>query len=180
MQIQVHEGTWGGVTEQIYVRRPDFALLGFHFPEDIPAGLVRCFHDASPQTRLVLQYPQVLLADPTLLKLNVAGLLELHTGLEILVKCLLEVNNGFRFAEEIPDSGQIEPLTYITQQEKIILYWLSQGLDGGHLSERLHISPHTLKNHKNNLVHKLGLRTAKDLPILAADYRSWLEKHLQG
>jgi DNA-binding CsgD family transcriptional regulator len=59
-----------------------------------------------------------------------------------------------------------------TPREKDILTHLAQGATNEQIAKRLSISPNTVKNHKANLIEKLGLRTCHELTIYAFKWRS--------
>ncbi len=50
-----------------------------------------------------------------------------------------------------------DPLYYITQREREVLYWVSHGLTNKEISERIFLSEKTVKNHVSHILKKLDL-----------------------
>ncbi len=72
-----------------------------------------------------------------------------------------------------------DPLDYITQREREVLYWVSQGLTNKEISERIFLSEKTVKNHVSHILKKLDLsdRTKaaafawhEGLPLIPEDF----------
>lgn len=58
-------------------------------------------------------------------------------------------------------------LESLTPREMDILRYLSLGKTSRQISEALHISPHTVNNHRQNLLNKLGCKTVVELTRIA-------------
>lgn len=72
-----------------------------------------------------------------------------------------------------------DPLNGVTQREREVLYWVSQGLTNKEISERMFLSEKTIKNHVSSMLKKLDLtdRTKaaafawnQGLPLLPEDF----------
>ena len=72
-----------------------------------------------------------------------------------------------------------DPLDYITQREREVLYWVSHGLTNKEISERIFLSEKTVKNHVSHILKKLDLsdRTKaaafawqEGLPLIPEDF----------
>ncbi len=72
-----------------------------------------------------------------------------------------------------------DPLEYITQREREVLYWVSHGLTNKEISERIFLSEKTVKNHVSHILKKLDLsdRTKaaafawrEGLPLIPEDF----------
>ena len=50
-----------------------------------------------------------------------------------------------------------DPLDYITQREREVLYWVSHGLTNKEISARIFLSEKTVKNHVSHILKKLDL-----------------------
>ncbi len=59
----------------------------------------------------------------------------------------------------------MESQPMITQQERKILQLISLMKKNKEIGEELFISPHTVKNHKANLIRKLNLKSSSELLI---------------
>lgn len=58
-------------------------------------------------------------------------------------------------------------LTILSLREQEILTAMAQGANNADIAEQLGISPNTVKNHKRNLIEKLGLLNCAQLTIYA-------------
>lgn len=72
-----------------------------------------------------------------------------------------------------------DPLDYITQREREVLYWVSHGLTNKEISTRIFLSEKTVKNHVSHILKKLDLsdRTKaaafawhEGLPLIPEDF----------
>ncbi len=61
-----------------------------------------------------------------------------------------------------------DPLDYITQREREVLYWVSHGLTNKEISERIFLSEKTVKNHVSHILEKLGLEDRVQIVVFAA------------
>lgn len=94
------------------------------------------------------------------------GFLKPDSGGEQLKECVAKIGQGLRYihpdirrtytaAPHLPDK--------VTEHERKILGMISQGKQNKQIAEELCISPHTVKNHKSKLMHKLDLSRTIDL-----------------
>ena len=74
-----------------------------------------------------------------------------------------------------------DPLDYITQREREVLYWVSHGLTNKEISDKIFLSEKTVKNHVSHILKKLELsdRTKaaafawqEGLPLIPEDFFS--------
>lgn len=72
-----------------------------------------------------------------------------------------------------------DPLEYITQREREVLYWVAHGLTNKEISERIFLSEKTVKNHVSHILKKLDLRDRtkaaafawrEGLPLIPEDF----------
>lgn len=71
-------------------------------------------------------------------------------------------------------------LETLSQQEKQVLLLISQGYQNEAIAEVLFISPHTAKNHKENLKRKLKLSSTTQLYVEAHALQVWLLENMGG
>jgi two-component system nitrate/nitrite response regulator NarL len=71
---------------------------------------------------------------------------------------------GFTFAKEVPPTPECHDLT---EQEKVILFLISQGLTNKSIENKLHISKNTLKTHIRNIFSKTGVSNRTQAGIWA-------------
>jgi DNA-binding CsgD family transcriptional regulator/nucleotide-binding universal stress UspA family protein len=74
---------------------------------------------------------------------------------------------GRQREQEADDRAAIEQLT---PRELELLQALAEGLDGGAIAERLHISRRTERNHFTNILNKLGVHSRLQALVLALRY----------
>ncbi|MBN2860309.1 MAG: response regulator transcription factor [Sphaerochaetaceae bacterium] len=65
---------------------------------------------------------------------------------------------------------------FLTAREKEILYNLGQGFSSGSIARKLDVSRNTITSHIENMKHKLGISTSRDLSFYAIQMRHTQEK----
>ena len=65
-----------------------------------------------------------------------------------------------------PDFGDVMKAD-LSERELDVLRWLTRNLTNEEIAERLHLSPHTVKRHIENLLMKTGYRNRIDLAVNA-------------
>ena len=86
-------------------------------------------------------------------------------GVDVL-DCVAKIGQGRRYVHpDIRRTYQETPRlpAKVTDHERNILGLISQGKQNKQIAEELCISPHTVKNHKSKLMHKLDLSRTIDL-----------------
>ena len=71
------------------------------------------------------------------------------------------------------DGESIKRTDYITRRELQVLQLLARGKNSKEIAETLHISAHTVKNHRKNLLGKTGMKNSHELVLLAME-RGWV------
>ncbi|MBI4329673.1 MAG: response regulator transcription factor [Chloroflexi bacterium] len=51
----------------------------------------------------------------------------------------------------------------LTAREREVLHYLADGKTAGHIAEMLHLSPHTVRSHRENLMKKLNLHSKAEV-----------------
>ncbi|MEO5658486.1 MAG: response regulator transcription factor [Polaromonas sp.] len=127
------------------------------------------------------------------LKAGVDGYVLKDATYDELIVAIRSVLNGKKFLS--PDvSGQVVN-TYLngnhpeksqpawdklTSRERSILKLVAEGRTNRSTAEFLNVSPKTIEKHRASLMHKLGLRTATELVLLALE-QGWVEReHMRG
>ena len=59
------------------------------------------------------------------------------------------------------------PIDRLTPRERQVLALLVQAASGDEIAERLSVSPHTVRTHVNNVMHKLGVHSRSEAVALA-------------
>jgi DNA-binding NarL/FixJ family response regulator len=60
-----------------------------------------------------------------------------------------------------------EVMLLLTQREKEVLFWLSQGFNNAEISAKMVLSEKTVKNHVSHLLKKLGLNDRTQAAVMA-------------
>ncbi|MDR3354602.1 MAG: response regulator transcription factor [Synergistaceae bacterium] len=94
-----------------------------------------------------------------------------------LVKALRAVYNGESYVDpkvagKLLSSFQKrkaeqDVMFLLTQREKEVLFWLSQGFNNSEISDKMTLSEKTVKNHVSHLLKKLGLNDRTQAAVLA-------------
>ena len=74
----------------------------------------------------------------------------------------VEVGSG-RFDDKTCEGGKKNLAELFTDREKQIVIKLSQGLNAEQIAEELHLSHHTIKTHRKNILHKSGCANTTEL-----------------
>ena len=110
---------------------------------------------------------------------NMTATIEIHTNttklksdnenyersIKALKKELAEITDEKQRASETNDT---EIVTNLTQREIEVLRWVAEGATNTEISERLCISPHTVKSHVIHIFNKLGVNDRTQAAVWAA------------
>jgi PAS domain S-box-containing protein len=167
------------------LRDVDVAVIDLGLPDGYGGDLVK-------ELRQLNHHAQALVLSATLDRADVARAVEhgaagvldkvvhldevvnavrrLHAGEMLLpmeeIVALLR-HAGRQREQEAADRAAIEQLT---PRELELLQALAEGLDGGAIAERLHISRRTERNHFTNILNKLGVHSRLQALVLALRY----------
>ena len=127
------------------------------------------------------------------LKAGVDGYVLKDASYDELIVAIRSVINGKKFLS--PDvSGQVvnsylngdsadkaqTPWDKLTSRERSIVKLVSEGRTNRSAAEFLNVSPKTIEKHRASLMHKLGLKNATELVLLALE-QGWVEReHMSG
>jgi len=67
------------------------------------------------------------------------------------------------------DSEEDQAFAALSQREREILGWISEGLSNAEIAERLSISEKTVRNHVSKVFDKLGVWTRAQAIVFARD-----------
>ena len=115
--------------------------------------------------RILICSPQVR-SRCSLDEISLDGILMSDAKRSDLIACINNVGRGLRYVHPnlrlgykdipaLPDA--------ITDKEEEILRYVSMGMQNMQIADLVHISRHTVKNHKSNMVEKLGLSGTTEL-----------------
>ena len=127
------------------------------------------------------------------LKAGVDGYVLKDATYDELIVAIRSVLNGKKFLS--PDvSGQVvnsylngdstdkpeTPWHKLTSRERSIVKLVAEGRTNRSAAEFLNVSPKTIEKHRASLMHKLGLKNATELVLLALE-QGWVEReHMRG
>ncbi len=157
---------------------PDIILLDVNMPKMNGGQVIRALRNGKTSARFVVitayddeEYLTTLSAS------GISGYILKSSGLSELLFALRTVYNGesyvdpkvagkllstFQKRKETNDTFMV-----LTQREKEVLYWLSQGFNNFEISTRMILSEKTVKNHVSHLLKKLGLNDRTQAAVLA-------------
>ena len=89
-----------------------------------------------------------------------------------------QVVNSYLNGDSIEKSGT--PWDKLTSRERSIVKLVAEGRTNRTAAEFLNVSPKTIEKHRASLMHKLGLKSATELVLLALE-NGWVERvHMRG
>lgn len=161
----------------------DIILMDVNMPEMDGAEATRQIKQQYPHTKVIMltmfntrDYIEKLL------KAGADGYILKNTGKEELILAIESVYRGESFfSREVTDkimeglqkkkSAETDPmLTELTEREKDVLKLIVQELTTNEISEKLHISTHTVETHRKNLISKLQVKNIAGLVKYAIQY----------
>lgn len=154
--------------EVIAHQQPDLAVVGVDLPDERGTELVRRL-SGREKAKFVIYTG---LTDPDLLEAafrsGARGLVAKPAGLPVLVDALREVWRGGRYFDRSfaprtnGNGGKV-----LSRRESEILAMLAGGLTGEDISQRLVLSPETVRTHVRNAMKKLQARTRIEAVVKA-------------
>jgi two-component system nitrate/nitrite response regulator NarL len=69
-----------------------------------------------------------------------------------------------------PPRSVDEPIARLTPRERQVLGFLVRAATSDEIAERLSVSPHTVRTHINNVMHKLGVHSRSEAVVYAVRY----------
>lgn len=173
--------------------RPDIVLLDISLPGRSGIDLAREIHVKLPDTRIIIVS---MFLKPELVKEAVeagaSGYINKSSSPDTLLEGIRHVEEGQLYLDgvvsrellsELKDNGNGRPARnpeygLLSAREQEIMRLIAEGVPPRDIAERLFISVKTVKNHRANILHKLGLHTTYDMVKYAArigliDVETW-------
>ena len=174
-------GTVAEALARVPAVRPDVAVLDMRLPDGTGDALCRELRARLPGLScLVLTSYADQEARDAALAAGAAGFLLKQVRGSALVTAVHTVAGGGSIA---PDVGRIAPsraatgratgdrLAGLTDQERIVLRLIGEGLTNRQIGERMGLAEKTVKNYTSHLLAKLGLERRTQAAILATELR---------
>jgi DNA-binding NarL/FixJ family response regulator len=133
---------------------PDVAVVDLYLGQASGAELCAALREVSPATRVLLISGAGWLSPAAARAAGASGFVPKDWMAEDVLSAVRMVANGmtvFVPREERPRVG-------LTRREREIVALMARGSTNGEIAGRLHLSPHTVKDHASALYRKLGVR----------------------
>jgi DNA-binding NarL/FixJ family response regulator len=157
---------------------PDIVLLDINMPKMDGGQVVKHLKSASLSTKFVAitaYDDEEHLAALSAIGIN--GYILKSSSMPDLISALHSVQSGESYVDpkvagKLLSSFQKrkeeqDVMLLLTQREKEVLFWLSQGFNNAEISAKMVLSEKTVKNHVSHLLKKLGLNDRTQAAVLA-------------
>ncbi|MDR1516208.1 MAG: response regulator transcription factor [Synergistaceae bacterium] len=157
---------------------PDIVLLDINMPKMDGGQVVKHLKNAKLPTKFVAitaYDDEEHLASLSAIGIN--GYILKSSSMPDLIAALHSVNGGESYVDpkvagKLLSSFQKrkeeqDVMFLLTQREKEVLFWLSQGFNNAEISAKMVLSEKTVKNHVSHLLKKLGLNDRTQAAVLA-------------
>lgn len=155
---------------------PDLLITDLTLKDGTGLELIKYVKDRFPRIRILVlsAHEEHLFADRAL-RAGASGYVHKQESEEKLLEAVRTVQAGRRYVNEEtlqrlldqaisgPDANADDPVSRLTDRELEIYRSLGQGETPADLARRLHLSPHTVDSHRENIRHKLGLKNGREL-----------------
>ncbi|MDR3255012.1 MAG: response regulator transcription factor [Synergistaceae bacterium] len=164
--------------DMILATEPDIVLLDINMPKLDGGQVVKQLKDSGLHTK----YMAITAYDDeehlaALSAIGINGYILKSSSMPDLLSALRSVNNGESYVDpkvagKLLSSFQKrkeeqDVMLLLTQREKEVLFWLSQGFNNAEISAKMVLSEKTVKNHVSHLLKKLGLNDRTQAAVLA-------------
>ena len=156
--------------------KPDVAVLDLAMPRPDGIEVIRQVAAGKYATKcIILTMKEELYAVKRALAAGARGYLLKEAAYEEIAEAIVEVAAGKLYFGALQDSLQLFTLNgnrNLSAREEEILHYVGRGLTSRQIAEELFISPRTVETHRQNIMEKLGLRSATALANHARE--QWL------
>ena len=133
--------------------RPDVALVDLLLGAESGADVCQEIRSVSPQTRVLLVSGAGRISPAVARAAGASGFVSKDTAAADVVKAVRTVALGTEvFAADDPSEARL------SEREREVLREISSGATNKEIAVRLHLSPHTVKEHTSTIYRKLGVR----------------------
>jgi DNA-binding NarL/FixJ family response regulator len=163
--------------------RPQVLIMDLEMPGVGGLAVAHRIVDLSPAPRVLIlsAYDDEEYVIEALTQAGTAGYLLKSDGINELINAIRAVVAGKRYLspsvapillERLQSPNPAQPIfDLLTRREREVLRLIGQGATSKEVAKRLGISPKTAQVHRDNLKHKLNLRTTADLVRYAIKHR---------
>jgi two-component system response regulator DesR len=147
--------------------RPDVALVDLLLGEDSGAEVCEEIRSASPGTRVLLISGAGRISPTVARAAGASGFISKDWSAADVVKAVRMVSLGSEvFATTSTADG-----TELSEREHEVLELIATGATNAETAERLHLSPHTIKDYTRSIYRKLGVRNRAEATRRAQELR---------
>jgi DNA-binding NarL/FixJ family response regulator len=133
---------------------PEVALVDLFLGERSGAELCEAIRERSPRTRVLLISGVGWISEEAARTAGASGFVSKDWSAEEVAQAVRMVGRGMSVFARQADG----PATPLSAREREVLELISAGETNREIGERLHLSPHTVKDHTSALYRKLGVR----------------------
>lgn len=157
-------GTAAQARASVASKRPDIVLMDYQLPDANGAQTTQAIRDEAPDTKVIMvtsfDDEQILVAA---IEAGCAGFVTKHKAIDEVVAAVRAVDQGEALISAAMLARLLPRLSRsyrglgsdLTPREREVLDLVAQGLSNRAIADRLVISPHTVRNHVQNLLTKL-------------------------
>lgn len=155
---------------------PDLLITDLALKDGSGIDLIKHVKERFPRIRiLVLSAHEEHVYAERALRAGAAGYVHKQDSEQKLLDAVRAVRAGRRYVNEETlqrlldqaitgvDAKPDDPVACLTDRELEVFRALGEGQTPGELAQRLHLSPHTIDSHRENIRHKLGLKNGREL-----------------
>jgi len=179
LEVISEAGSVGEAQARIPALRPDVAVLDVRLPDGSGIELCRDLLSRMPDLRCLILTSYS--SDQAMLDAILAGasgyVVKDIKGME-LARAIKDVGAGHSLLDNRAaaalmaklrgDAERRDPLSGLTQQERVLLDLLAEGLTNRQIADRMFLAEKTVKNYVSNLLAKLGMERRTQAATYAA------------
>ncbi len=161
---------------------PDLMIIDISLRSGHGIELVKLVKSRAPAVKMLVfsGFQESLYAERAL-RAGALGYLNKQEGNQLLIEAVRAVLQGKRYVsadvmERLvsqalgPATAALEPVQRLTDREMEIFRMIGQGLTNKVIAGQLHLSPHTVDSHRENIKRKLGAKNSIELGQQAAQW----------
>jgi DNA-binding NarL/FixJ family response regulator len=156
--------------EALQEQQPDVLMLDIQMPGMTGIELAAIIHKKYPAIKMIaLTNVEVLPLVKKMMRNGCMGYLLKDVEPTILLDTIHKVQEGEQVIAERIKSGLISTMfspdtaQMVSRREIEILQLIADEFTNPEIAEKLHISPHTVENHRNRMLQKLGVKNTAGL-----------------
>ena len=147
--------------------RPDVALVDLLLGPDSGAEVCEELRAASPGTKVLLISGAGRISPAVARAAGASGFISKDWSAADVVKAVRMVSLGSEVFAAARSTGEAD----LSEREREVLELIANGATNAEAAERLHLSPHTVKDHTRSIYRKLGVRNRAEAARRAQELR---------